>query len=145
VAAVLGGILALLCLGGVSVAYVVYDKATEADRSSPEVAVTNYLQALLMERDQSRAALYACEEASNLADVDALLAEIVDRERQLGVSITVNVENLRVERTDGTEAWVTVDLRRSATVDGVRQSLVDPWRFQVVDEDGWHVCGGAKA
>jgi hypothetical protein len=141
---VVGGALALLCLGGASVAYVLYDRATAPDRSSPDVAVSNYLQALLMERDHTRASLYACNEASNLAEANALLAEIEDRERQLGVGITVNIENLQVGEADGSRASVAADLRRSATVDGVRQSVSDAWRFQAVDEGGWRVCGAQR-
>jgi hypothetical protein len=145
VLALVGGALAVLCLGGGGIAYVLYDRATAPDRSNPEVTVTNYLQAMLMQRDHTRAGLYACDNASNLTSVDALLTEIVDQERRLGVGISVNIENVRLDQSAGSSASVVADIRRSATVDRVLQSISDTWRFQVVKSNGWRVCGAQKS
>ena len=77
VLAVLGGMVALLCLGGLGVGLVLYDQATEPDRSAPDVVVDNYLRALLVDRNDAQAALYACEDSRRwLASLQALRDEI---------------------------------------------------------------------
>ena len=51
---VLAGVLALLCVGGVGVVFVLYDQATKPNRSAPDVGGRNYLRALLVERTTPR-------------------------------------------------------------------------------------------
>src|SRR5688572_29610355 len=66
VLAVLGGMVALLCLGGVGLAFVLYNEETKPDRGSPNVTADSYLRALLVERDGVRADVFACRTPSEL-------------------------------------------------------------------------------
>ncbi|MET7833190.1 hypothetical protein ABZS44_10205 [Micromonospora sediminicola] len=139
---VVAGVLALLCTGGAVVGFVLYDRATAPDRSAPDVVVVNYLQAVLVARDDSRATLFACD--GPVPAVDALRAEIVSRERELNASMAINIEGVTVIEKSGKDAVVTAVIRRSAVVDGVQQSLTDPWRFELEDRNGWLICSAQR-
>ncbi|HTF12102.1 MAG TPA: hypothetical protein VK659_28420 [Asanoa sp.] len=55
---VIAGVLTLLCLGGVGVGINLYDEATAIDRENPDVVVSSYLRAYLVDRDDAAAKLY---------------------------------------------------------------------------------------
>jgi hypothetical protein len=131
-------------VGGIGYGFLLYDQATRPDRSAPDVTVDNYLRGLLMERDDTRAGLYACRDGSNLAEIRAFRTEIEERERQLNTSIGVSWGALDVQHESDGSAMVSTDVRRTASVGGALQSVVDRWTFRVVDESGWRVCGAAK-
>ncbi|MFG1774925.1 hypothetical protein ACGFIG_00640 [Micromonospora sp. NPDC049048] len=132
-----------LCLGGVAAGYVLYNRAATPDRGSPDVAVVNYLQAALVSRDPNRAVLFTCD--GSLQSIEDLRSQLERRERDLGTSFSINIENVVVVMNGSSSATVTAVIRRSASVDGVQQSLTDPWRFEAQDRDGWRVCAGAPA
>ncbi|WP_442934352.1 hypothetical protein [Micromonospora sp. CPCC 205546] len=140
---VVTSIVVALCLGGVAAGYVLYNRAAAPDRGSPDVAIVNYLQSALVSRDQNRALLFTCE--GPLHSIDELRSQIERREKELGTSFSINIENIVVSMNSSSAATVTADIRRSASVDGAHQSLTDPWRFEVQDRDGWRVCSGALA
>ncbi|WP_439117082.1 hypothetical protein [Micromonospora lupini] len=139
---VVGGVLALLCLGAVATGYVLYNRAAAPDRSAPDVVVVNYLQAALVSRDTQRAKLFTCDGA--VPAVDEFGAQMTERQQQLNVSFSINIEGVAVSKISPSEASVIAVIRRSASIDGVQQSLADTWRFDVRDRDGWRVCTGAK-
>lgn len=143
VLALVAGLLALLCVGGVAVFVSLYDKTTKIDRGSPEVAANDYLTALLVLRDRQRARLSSCDGAQ-LAGTEDLLEEITRREQALDTGFSVNVENIIVEVGSGNSAEVKADIRRSAEIDGVRQSLVDTVELTVENREGWRVCAATK-
>ncbi|MEU4531041.1 hypothetical protein AB0F49_22700 [Micromonospora ureilytica] len=134
--------LALLCLGGIATAYVWYDRASTPDRSTPDVAVINYLQAMLVSHDSNRAKLFTCDGA--VPSVDEFAAGITRREQELGVSFSINIEDVAVAETAGADASVIAVIRRSAAIDGVHQSLADTWQFDLNNRDGWLVCAGSR-
>ncbi|MGC4852689.1 hypothetical protein ACLQ24_04675 [Micromonospora sp. DT4] len=140
---VVGGVLALLLLGGVATGFVLYNRAAAPDRSTPDVVVDNYLRAFLVDRNDARANLYTCEGATQLDSVRSLRSDLVAREQELNVTILVSWGSLDVEG-HGKAASVVTTIRRSATVDGTQQSLTDTWQFDVKDQEGWRVCGGVK-
>ncbi|SCL62324.1 hypothetical protein GA0070606_3602 [Micromonospora citrea] len=140
---VVASVLAALVLGGVAAGYVLYNRAAAPDRSSPDVAVVSYLQAALVSRDQNRALLYTCD--GHLSAIDELRVQIERREQELGSSFSVNIERVVVSMNGSSAATVTAVIRRTASIDGVQQSLTDPWRFEVQDRDGWRVCSGVQA
>lgn len=141
VLAVLGAVLALLCLGGLAAAYLVYDDATGPDRSAPDVVVDNYLRAYLVDRDDARADQFVCREAPDLGEVRALRDDIQAREQQYSVRIVVSWGSLRVEPA-GQGRTVTTEVRRTIA-DGSERAQ-DRWRFEVVDRDGWRVCAARR-
>src|SRR5262245_3403748 len=135
----------VLAVSALGAGLVLYDRATRIDRSQPDLVVSNYLRALLLDRDDDRAALHTCADPGGLAEIRAWRDnEIVARERDLNVVMSVSWGVLTVaERTERT-ATVTTDIRRSANIDGIPQSVLDTWRFQTVDENGWRVCGATR-
>lgn len=141
VLAILGGVVALLCLGGLAVAYVVYDEATAPNRSAPDVVVDNYLRAYLVDRDDARADQYTCGDASGLAGMRELREDIQAREQRYSVRIVVSWGSLRVESAPEGKV-VTTEVRRTIA-DGSERAQ-DRWRFDVVDRDGWRVCGAQR-
>jgi hypothetical protein len=143
VLAVVGGLLTLLCLGGVGIFISLYDDATKIDRGSPEVVASEYLSALLVRRDAAQAQLLVCEGAQ-LTGAQDLLDEIVRREQALGTGFSINIENIVVDRTSDTSAQVEAGVRRSAQIDGIRQSVVDVVRLAVEDREGWRVCAATR-
>ncbi|MFC4019756.1 hypothetical protein ACFOW4_17690 [Micromonospora sp. GCM10011542] len=138
---VVAGVLAVLCLGGVAAGFVLYNRASAPDRSAPDVVVVSYLQAALVSRDANRAKLYTCN--GGVPALDAFAKQIERREQELNVSFSINIENIMVSKGDSGRASVSAVIRRSATLDGVQQSLTDTWRFEVEDREGWRVCSGA--
>jgi hypothetical protein len=139
--AVLGGVVALLCIGGLAAAYLVYDEATGPDRSAPDVVVDNYLRAYLVDRDDARAGEYVCREGPDLAQLRALRDDIQAREQRYSVRIVVSWSSLQVEPA-GEGRTVTAEVRRTIA-DGSERAQ-DRWRFEVVERDGWRVCAARR-
>jgi hypothetical protein len=135
------GALALLCTGGAGVAFVAYRDATEPDRSSPDVTVSNYLRALLVERNDVRVGLYSCSNGRDLGPIRAFKSEIEEREKQHSVRIVVSWGAMTVQELPG-RTTVTTEISRTIS-DGSEKDLQN-WRFDLVDEDGWRVCGATR-
>ncbi|MEU7754506.1 hypothetical protein [Micromonospora sp. NPDC049171] len=140
---VVAGVLALLCLGGLVTGLVLYHRASAPDRSAPDVVVDNYLRAFLVDRNDARANLFTCEGEPQLESLRSLRADLLTREQELNVTILVSWGSLDVKDEGDTAAVATV-IRRSATVDGIQQSLTDTWQFDVRKQEDWRVCGGVK-
>ncbi|WP_460846357.1 Rv0361 family membrane protein [Phytohabitans suffuscus] len=132
------GTLALLCTGGAGVAFVAYRDATEPDRSSPDVAVSNYLRALLVERNDVRVDLYTCSNDAALGAIRAFREEIEAREKQHSIRIVVSWGAMSVQESSG-RSTVTTEISRTIS-DGSEKDLQN-WRFDLVDQSGWRVCG----
>lgn len=135
----IAGVLALLCAGGGGVALVAYRDATEPDRSSPDVAVDNYLRAYFVDRNDARALEYACEKAE-LDDARRLREEIERRESQFGVQVKVTWD-LRVQPQVGDRNEVEAVLVIEGLLNGQKQSgRRENWNFQLANDEGWRVC-----
>ena len=128
----------LLCLGGVGVVVSLYDEATEIKRSAPDAVVDNFLRAYLVNRDNQRASLYQCESGGDFGEIASYRNDMVAREKQFSVGIRVTWSTFTVE-SSGTNRIVITDLIKTATDQSGR--LSNSWRFDVVDQDGWRVCG----
>ncbi|MEU8093667.1 Rv0361 family membrane protein [Micromonospora chalcea] len=144
VVGVVAGVLALLCTGGAVAGFVLYDRATAPDRSAPDVVVDNYLRAFLVDRNDTKADEFACKSDGDLDAVRGLRAEVEQREANFDVVVRVSWGPLtRVENGDGES--VTTTLTISSSADGqTRSSRREDWQFQVVERDGWRVCGASK-
>src|SRR5688572_10013940 len=84
VAVVIGG------AGAMSAALLTYHEATKIDRSNPKVVTDEYLRAALVRKDKVGAQLYACAQPERLVAIQALRDELDRREREFGVSITID-------------------------------------------------------
>ncbi|MGI5212951.1 hypothetical protein [Plantactinospora sp. CA-290183] len=141
--AVVGGALALLCLGGAAVAYVAYDRFTAPDRSAPDVVVDSYLRAYLVDRNDVLADQMVCAESS-LGDLHSLRSELRAREQRFQVTFDVKWGPLDVRKQDSS-AEVSVELQIRYAEGGLFQVDHQRWRFTVREEDGWRVCQAAPA
>ncbi|MGN9778547.1 hypothetical protein ACTMS0_22675 [Micromonospora sp. H33] len=141
---VTAAVLTALLLGGLAVGYLLYDRATTPDRSAPDVVVSGYLHAYLVDRNDARAGVFTCREGASVAELRALRDDLVSREERFATDISVSWGSLLVRR-EGNEAIVEVPLIISAYVDGIAQSDRQPWRFTTRLTDDWRVCAGSRA
>ena len=139
--AITGGILALLCLGGVGIAISLYDGATKIKRSAPDAVVDSFLGAYLVNRDDKEAALYQCKSGGDFSHIPQYRGVMAAREKQFSVGIAVTWSSLDVV-TNGNTGTVTTELTKTLTNQTGRNS--NSWRFDVVDQDGWRVCGATE-
>ncbi|MFF5174088.1 hypothetical protein ACFY3U_15780 [Micromonospora sp. NPDC000089] len=142
---VVAGVLAVVCLGGGVVGYVLYERAASPDSSSPDVTVAGYIQAFLGDRNDVRASELTCDSGADLNDLRLLREDLVAREKRFATTITTSWESLTVQ-TGGERANVEADLIISAHVDGISQSDRQRWRFETLhQDDGWRVCAAKRA
>lgn len=139
------GVLLLLCMGGVGVFVSLYDNATKIERTAPDAVVDQYLRAYLVNRDDKQAALFACKGQGDLSAIQALRKELGQREVDFAVRTTVTWSSLTVTQNGEGRRTVATGLVIAGLADGQIQSRrIDQWAFDVVDEDGWRVCGARK-
>jgi hypothetical protein len=135
------GVLALLCLGGVGVFVSLYDEATKIERTAPDAVVDSFLRAYLVNRDDQEASLFTCKSGLDLSNIAAFRTDLQSREGRFSISIQVVWEGLTVTTADSRG---TVDVNLTQTLADDSEQVTNPWRFIVVDEDGWRVCGGSE-
>jgi hypothetical protein len=139
--ALVGGVMALLCLGGVGVVVSLYDNATKIKRSAPDAVVDNFLRAYLVNRDDEEAALYECKSGGDFTKIAALRSDVAGREKQYSIAIRFTWTSLTIE-TEGGRTTVSSEVFRAISDGSERTS--DRWQFQMVDQDGWRVCGASQ-
>jgi hypothetical protein len=139
--ALTGGLLALLCVGGVGAFFVLYEEATEIKRETPGAVVTSFLGAYLTNRNDKDAALYMCESGGDLSALQAFREDTVQREQQFSVGITIRWRVLSVA-TNGTTSIAKVEVNRQIADGSGRDG--SSWDLTVVDQDGWRVCGAQQ-
>jgi len=139
--ALVGGVMALLCLGGAGVIVSLYDSATKIKRSAPDAVVDSFLGAYLVNRNDQEAALFECKSGGEFSKIQAYRNDIVKREMDFSVGIAISWSSLDVV-TNGAKGTVTATLTKTLTDQTGRAS--DSWQFDVVDQDGWRVCSATK-
>jgi hypothetical protein len=142
--AILVASLSTLCAGGSLAGYIWYGKATTPDRSTPDLAVRQYLQATFEDNDAGRARLFTCSQPDSLTEVQGTLADIHQRETRFGVKIVVAWEGFSTAE-QGRNATVSLNLLiRVPEANGSTSESIDRWTFNTVNDDGWRVCGAHK-
>ncbi|MFI7596763.1 hypothetical protein [Actinoplanes sp. NPDC049681] len=143
--AMVAGITALLCVGGVGVFISLYDEATEVKRTAPDAVVDGFLRAYLVNRNDQQASLFTCKSGADLAAVSALRGETVSREKSFDVTVNVSWSTLTVSGAGEENRSVTTDLVISGSSNGNSISRrSETWRFALTNEDGWRVCSASK-
>jgi hypothetical protein len=135
------GIAVLSIFGTAGVAFIIYDKATEIDRTYPRVVVRNYVESLVVRHDETAARLYTCTKPEALLEFQLFSDELQSSGDASGIASTVVIGSLS-EESAGSVVLVELQTRRSA--DGVVSKEIQYWRFSLVEEDGWRVCGAAR-
>jgi hypothetical protein len=138
IAAMVAGIVALLCLGGVGVFVSIYDEATEIKRSEPDAVVDSFLGAYFVSRDQKEASLYTCKSGADLGQLEAFRADLEGREQRYSIGIQVTWRNFEI-KSQASKSDVAVDLVR--TISDGSEETSDRWQLHLVDDGGWRVCG----
>jgi hypothetical protein len=142
--ALIGGVVALLCLGGAGVVALLYNNATKIDRAAPDQVTSSFLRAYLLDRDDKEASLYTCKQPQ-LGGVAALRSEMVTREKNFGTSVSANWESLRITDVTQKAKSAAVELAISGFKNGQQvSSHNESWTFGLVDESGWRVCSATK-
>jgi hypothetical protein len=139
--ALVGGVMALLCLGGVGVVVSLYDNATKIKRSAPDAVVDNFLRAYLDNRDDEQAALYECKSGGDFTQIAALRSDVARREKQYSIAVRFTWTSLTI-KTEGGRTTVSTDIFRAIS-DG-SERISDRWQFQMIDQGGWRVCGALQ-
>ncbi len=109
----------------------------------PAQIVREYVGAVFTTHDQRAAAMLTCGKPQ-LDEILALERDLAGRASSFGSPIRVAVTDL-----NGTESadQASVQAKLAVTADqadgAVTQTLVT-YRFQLVDDDGWKVCGAAR-
>jgi hypothetical protein len=133
------GALAFLCVGGVGVAYVLYNQATQPDRTTPAVTVRQYVEAKLNDRNDIRAHLFLCDKTDDPTPIADLASDIQNRERQFNVHANVAMEGFETNMS-GNRATVTVTFRISVSTGGNFQELFQHWEFTLSHGANWRIC-----
>jgi hypothetical protein len=136
---VLAGVLGVGCVGGLGAGYLLYDKATQPDRSTPTAVVRQYVEATFNDRDESRSRLFTCRSPRDIAEIQDLIASLEAKERQYGFTASVGLANTST-RINGKIATVALDLKVNARVEGANQRDIQRWEFRLEDRSGWRVC-----
>jgi hypothetical protein len=132
-----------LCLGGSITAYVLYDKATQPDRSTPEGVLEQYVDAKFSSRDDIRAKLFECS-SSDLADVEAALTAVKERESRFSIKVTVKPVSYDVDVRDK-EANVRVTLKVLVPENDGRETVsLQEWRFSLKHDRSWLICNAKQ-
>ena len=139
------GIVALLCLGGVGVFISFYDEATKIERASPDAVVDQFLRAYLVNRDDTEAELFTCKNGLDLSGIAGLRTQLVEREKEFNVTVTVSWSTLTVSGSGEERRSVATDLQIAGSSGGDSLSRrSESWSFGLVEDNGWRVCNTAK-
>jgi hypothetical protein len=133
-------VVSLLCLGGVAAGFLYYHQATKPDLSTPEHVTRKYLEAYLIDRDEYKAREYRCGDTSGLTELQAFLADIVDRQKKYGLTFSFSVDRVKVVDSTEKVAHLDVDLAISTTDQGQPLRGIDHWNITTQNQDGWRVC-----
>lgn len=133
----------MICLAGALTAYLLYDKATEPDRTSPTVTLEQYITARFSIRDDARARVFECS-SPHLDAVDRALDEIRALEAKYGIAITASLSDLVTSsQPNGAEiaAHLNVVIPEQNGQDSIQ---VQKWVFRFVKSGSWRICGADR-
>jgi hypothetical protein len=133
----------VIALGGVGVATTglfVYNEATKIERGDPEVVTDEYLRAALVRKDEVGSELYTCADDGKLEPIRALRRELDQREKDFDVTVLVSW-GAYDRQGDKLVAKLDISGRKGNAVTSKR---TETWKFTVVEEDGWRVCGAER-
>ncbi|GAA1032408.1 hypothetical protein GCM10009557_30830 [Virgisporangium ochraceum] len=136
------GAIALVMLVVLGVAgYVLYDRASRTDRSTPVVVVFQYVNAVFDERDLDHARLFECDSGDPGKPLQELLTSLEELERRFDILVTVSATDFRSD-IRGSSAIVGASLLIDVPeADGEPSRSRERWVFDLQDDDGWRICG----
>jgi hypothetical protein len=111
----------------------IYDRATAIDRSTPTVVVGQFLVASFHDRDPKRVAFFICEQLQP----DEALADTIGG---IDTNVAVSWGDYSTDQ-GGNSATVIAQMAFRVDQGANSYSTVEQWRFSLVKQDGWRVCG----
>lgn len=139
---VLAVVMVLVAAGAIT-GYALYHRATEPDRSTPGVAVRQYVETAFNDRDAQRSAQFTCGDPNGVAAGQALLRQIAEIEQAHQVKVMVSVEDINAQ-AEGNHATVTGRVRLAVAVGGATQEQLQQWSFTLARQAGWRVCAAER-
>lgn len=117
---------------GAGTAFFLYNRATEVNRSTPTVAVHQFLGAVFVDQSDDRVRLFTCPEwAPNRT------TEMRRRfDPEVKVSWGLVTEQSRVDDRAEVIAELALKYPGEPVPSGKQR-----WQFEVVEDNGWRVCG----
>ena len=135
----------ILCLGGGVFVYSVYVKATGPSLGAPDVAADGFLREFLVNRNDTRANGYVCRTGADLTEIRALRSDVIAREKQFNISVSVTWGPLAVRQSGGA-ADVTLTIKVDVPeANGATSESAQQWSLSLRQDSGWRVCGAHRA
>jgi hypothetical protein len=113
--------------------YFLSDRAIGIDRSTPQVATRDFLHAALVLQDPGQVSLFVCSDWSTAEAV-----ELVSPPTDPAVNVSWAATRVTVV---GDRATALVRMRFTVRDASGLQEDVEMWQLDLVNEDGWRVCG----
>ncbi|MEU8000858.1 hypothetical protein AB0B66_06840 [Catellatospora sp. NPDC049111] len=132
-------------IAGVMAVVLAYHEVTKIDRSNPKIVLDEYLRAVLVTEDEVGVDLYECDNPEKLSDLKTMRADLDRRESEFKVQMLVSWGAMTSAEKSG-----TMELGTSLTVTAMENGVVqgrqtEPWYFDLVEDDGWRVCGAKRS
>jgi hypothetical protein len=140
IAVVVAAVVVAAGIGVGSWALIGYNELTRIDRSEPEVVTDEFLRAALVRKDAAGTDLYVCSDQSGIEPIKALRRDLDRRERDFGVVIEATWGAYDREG-DSLTTEVTITARKNNAVESKND---ERWRFTLVNDGGWRVCGAER-
>jgi hypothetical protein len=138
--AIFVGVLSLVCVGGLGVAYHLYDKATAPNRSAPDVTLAHYLQSFLVEHNDADANQYVCSDQSGLAPLRTFRSGIEPKAGLAQISVGWAEGDVSFPETDLASVPVSLTL----DVGGGAQNETVSWTFELRHDRDWCVSSALE-
>lgn len=110
-----------------------YQQATEPDRSTPVTVVDQFLQAALVDKSVTRVGLFVCKEWPPEDALNQVLPK-------LDPSVKISWGATSVSQTGKETVDVTVHIEYGISKGSAHYSQVDTWILGLVKQSGWRVC-----
>ncbi|WP_344618189.1 hypothetical protein [Dactylosporangium salmoneum] len=137
------GIAAFVCLGGLGIGYIYYDKATAPDTRTPGRTLEEFIDERFNNGPPERVQELICS-SPKLVEFDDLVSQLAAREAQTGQEVRANVSATDVRYTSNDKAEIETELVLTAGPRTHAESTRQHWHFDLVSEGGWRVCGAHR-
>ncbi|MBT8225107.1 MAG: hypothetical protein HKP61_20335 [Dactylosporangium sp.] len=129
---------ACMMLGAVGIG-TFYVLQEQADSRDPKTVVRFYVEAALNNRDSEAAGRYVCR-SPELEEIESMMSWLTSWEQERNIRFQFVVSEFS-ETIRGDESVVDAKIQRRTSIS---ESTPERWRFSLVNESGWRVCGAHK-
>ncbi|MFI5906254.1 hypothetical protein [Dactylosporangium sp. NPDC051541] len=137
------GIAVLISITGVVSGYVYYDKATKPNTDTPDGALEGFLDARFNGARPERVQQLVCR-SPNLGEFDELVSVLNASKSQPDEAIEAHASALDFKYPSEDRAEIETDLALTSGPQNHANFAKERWRFDLVHEDGWRVCGAHR-